>query len=356
MINRNNFTYEEELNNCNFVKLMLMLLVTLYHSSVFWGEKWLDLKPIYSSPILCIFSRWLNSFHIYAFVLVSGYIFYYLKYEKKKYANLSGFIANKIKRLIIPYYTVAIFWVIPINIIIYKGLDLGMIIRSLVGGASQLWFLWMLFWVYIIAWFISDYFYKHNIKSILLVCCFYIVYALCLGKIPNVFQVLNVLLYIPLFLVGFKIRQYSSKFVFKIPVLGWLFIQITLFSIFEKVSAFNGDVEIIKTILKLPLHIVGAIMIFVFLQKLAIRIKWKDNNILKYMSNRSMTIYLFHQQFIYFTIYMLNGRVNPYINMGVNFVIAIGGSLILTNLIFKNNMSKKLIGEKESISILEKNI
>ena len=42
--------------------------------------------------------------------------------------------------------------------------------------------------------------------------------------------------------------------------------------------------------------------------------------------------------------------------MGVNFVIAIGGSLILTNLIFKNNMSKKLIGEKESISILEKNI
>ena len=49
MINRNNFTYEEELNNCNFVKLMLMLLVTLYHSSVFWGEKWLDLKPIYSS-------------------------------------------------------------------------------------------------------------------------------------------------------------------------------------------------------------------------------------------------------------------------------------------------------------------
>ena len=44
MINRNNFTYEEELNNCNFVKLMLMLLVTLYHSSVFWGEKWLDLK------------------------------------------------------------------------------------------------------------------------------------------------------------------------------------------------------------------------------------------------------------------------------------------------------------------------
>ncbi len=85
-----------ELINCNFVKTVLMLLVVLYHSCVFWTGSWFNiLAPSGNSAVLELFSKWLNSFHIYGFALVSGYIFYYIKYEKEKYNGLLPFLVNK---------------------------------------------------------------------------------------------------------------------------------------------------------------------------------------------------------------------------------------------------------------------
>ena len=66
----------QKLYNCVFIKSILMLLVILYHSTVFWNGNWFTVEPVaFQSTILGVFSQWLNSFHIYAFILVSGYIF-----------------------------------------------------------------------------------------------------------------------------------------------------------------------------------------------------------------------------------------------------------------------------------------
>lgn len=44
------------------------------------GGSWLDNQPvIFKSKALSILAVWLNTFHIYGFTLVSGYIFQYLK-------------------------------------------------------------------------------------------------------------------------------------------------------------------------------------------------------------------------------------------------------------------------------------
>ena len=82
------------LDNCYFVKTVLMILVVFYHSILFWGGgSWLNNQPaIFKSKTLSILSVWLNTFHIYGFTLVSGYIFQYLKYEKDKYQKFLLFI------------------------------------------------------------------------------------------------------------------------------------------------------------------------------------------------------------------------------------------------------------------------
>ena len=56
---------QTELENCNFIKTVLMMLVVFYHSIVFWGGNWFTQNPEVISVPLNIVADWLNSFHIY---------------------------------------------------------------------------------------------------------------------------------------------------------------------------------------------------------------------------------------------------------------------------------------------------
>ncbi len=76
---------KKQLDNCYFIKTVLMIIIVFYHSILFWSESWLtEVTPVFESKSLAVISSWLNSFHVYAFTLVSGYIFYFLKNEKKE--------------------------------------------------------------------------------------------------------------------------------------------------------------------------------------------------------------------------------------------------------------------------------
>lgn len=65
------------LKNCNFSKTVLMILVVFYHSIVFWTGTWFSSDPVFESNFLGLLAEYIGSFHIYAFALVSGYIFAY---------------------------------------------------------------------------------------------------------------------------------------------------------------------------------------------------------------------------------------------------------------------------------------
>ena len=118
---------DKELSNCTFVKTVLMLFVVLRHSVHFWTGNWFDRENVvYESFFLKYFSEFISNFHVYAFVLVSGYIFYYLKYEKGKYGKFIPFIKNKAKRLLVPYIFTCIIWIVPIELIFFdvNGLEI----------------------------------------------------------------------------------------------------------------------------------------------------------------------------------------------------------------------------------------
>ena len=58
----------------------------------------------------------------------------------------------------------------------------------------------------------------------------------------------------------------------------------------------------------------------------------------------SMPIFLFHQQFIYWAIVLLNGVINPIINGIVNFIFAIAASLVISKLLLSNRVTRCLLG------------
>lgn len=338
---------KDELKNCYFVKTILMLHVILYHSLVFWTGGWFSVEAVYKSNLLSYIALWLNSFHIYGFVLVSGYIFYYLKFEVGKYNNSFQFILTKTKRLLIPTLFTTIVWVIPIGVYFFK-FDASTIINKYILGITpnQLWFLWMLFIVFVLFYFLKGVFAKFDFLSIIIAFCLYGGSIACSKICPNYFQVWTAFSYIPLFLLGFKIRQHGSYLINKINWAVWIVVDVTIFAVVQVIPNNGLIFKLINLGLEFFLHIIGAIMAFVVLQKIASHVKWQNSKVFTFLSERSIIVYLFHQQVIYFSIYWLNGLVNPFINATLNFIIAITISLLISLVLLKYKWTRFLIGEK----------
>ena len=81
------------------------------------------------------------------------------------------------------------------------------------------------------------------------------------------------------------------------------------------------------------LHICGAIVAFLLLQYLANRVKWEESKAFLKLSDRMMPMYLIHQQVIYFSIILLNGKINPYMNALVNFGVAMIISYVISGIL-----------------------
>ena len=344
-MNRKNI--DVKLDNCTFIKTILMILVVVYHSVLFWSGNWFSELPVFASNVLPVLAKWLNTIHIYGFTLVSGYIFYHIKMERGGYDKFLPFIKKKAARLLIPYAFVAMIWVIPIAVYYFKY-DFNDIFFKfiLATSPSQLWFLVMLFNVFVISYLMSKIWEKHSGIGFIIVVGFYGLGIVASQILPNVFMIWTSCQYVLFFWIGFCLRKYKEGIVWKIPISIYLIADVILFVFVQYVSKKE---QLLFKLLNMAgntlLSIIGAIMIFLLLQKLADSINWK-NKYFAFISDKSMVVYLFHQQMIYFTISLLNGLINPWLHAGINFVFSFGLSLIFAMILKKFKVTRILIGEK----------
>lgn len=268
------------------------------------------------------------------------------------YSEYPPFLKNKAKRLIIPYVFAMLIWVAPISVYFFDW-DLMYITKKylLAINPSQLWFLWMLFWVFAIVWPLKDMMIKKPANGYLISIVFYGIGVIGNRIIPNVFCIWTALQYIPFFFMGIRIRVKEENgekiLIDTVPWFCW--IAIDLFLLVCSIAVDRQEEIIWKLIsngMSFMLHIVGAIMAWTTLQMLANKIEWQDSNIFKALSAYSMPMYLFHQQIIYFTIVWLNGKVNPWANAGINFVVALIGSFVISYVLMKWKTTRILIGEE----------
>ena len=322
-----------------------MLIIVLYHSMIIYagGGTWGPCTRATDAPILGYIAEWMNSFHIYAFTLISGYIFYYIKYENGGYQKYLPFLKNKALRLLVPYVFAAAVWVAPINKILLPNES---IISMFVLGTAprQLWFLLMLFWVFAIFWLISDIANRHPFLCVIIVGMLYIAGIFA----PSYFCLNRGLQYIIYFYAGFFVRRYDfgNKILYKIPSIVYLGVDILLFVLSEMLIN-NGTVlfKLINMALGVLLHMFGAISAFVLLQRFVNRFM-RDKKGIEFFSKHSMVIYLVHQQLIYFTIGWFNGIVPPVVLVLINFVFSLSVSTAFSVLMHKTKVTRFLVGSK----------
>ena len=296
------------LRNCTFVKTVLMILVVGGHALDFWTGDWFTRNPAIPSPFCDLLSRWLNSFHTYAFVLVSGYLFRYLKYERITdscgYNRLISFVWSKCKRLLVPYTFVSVIWIIPVSIFFFH-FELKDIILNfcLALGPGQLWFLWMLFDVFISFFILCRYFDKFTLIGGITVVLIYFIGIYGNSFVPNVFQIWRAAQYFHLFWLGFEIRKWNLPIAStEVAICSSIVFNILFSVIYAMGLVLKGTTEYYLCLLLL--HISGALMAFSILELIGENCNWQNSRTVMALADNSMTIYLFHQQIIYFVILM----------------------------------------------------
>lgn len=149
------------------------------------------------------------------------------------------------------------------------------------------------------------------------------------------------------FWLGYMLRKNWTK-INHIGISSVLFLiaDVVLWFVSKRVPTSGMTLKIVSFAFSFVLNTVGAIMAFLLLQTLASFIKWERSHYFKSISSKTMTMFLFHQQIIYVTIYILNGKVDVYSQTIINFLTSCIFSFLLSVLLLRWKPLRFLLGEK----------
>ena len=338
-----------ELLKCDTAKVLLMFLVIIGHCcGPFASKTWFHVVGLQYSQALSVFSRFLNSFHIYTFTLISGYIYYYQKIESGggRYTRYTTFIKNKVIRLIVPYIFVTIVWAIPFRVIFFHP-SFAEIVRNFVFADSpeQLWFLLMLFWVFAIYHPFAKMVDRHFVACSVGILCLYFI-GMIWDFTLDYFQFFKALRFILFFHLGYGLRKYTALFekLKQIPAAVYVTVFLLVFAVNEWIHLLPMRTMLMKLIAfaaAMLLNTFGAISCFVCIQKCDLR----QSRIVSFYRKYTMTIYLFHQQLVYlFTLLISIFSHTPYIVIPFCFVLTMAGSTAISILVLRWPISRFLVG------------
>lgn len=328
------------LKYCSFAKSILMICVVLCHSCAFWTEIWFPVIPVqYHNHLLGTVATWLGTFHVYGFTIISGYI-YQVLYSKGYYPSFSVFLKKKALRLIISYLLVSIFYVIPVSTYFYHLSYIEIICNFFLGkNPQQLWFLLVLFEIFILFFLLQKILSKISYFLTIIIMLFMFFLGIeGRAMLPNFFQLFTTFIYFPFFCLGYILSKYESAFFCdKLFSLKHPFCYMTLFvtSVFlffvwHRLNLMNGKslfLAVITRIAYLFVTLFGSVSIISLL--FSARKKFpNDGKLWKLLSDNCFGIYLFHQQIIYLSLFLLNGRILPELHVIVNILLSTGMSLL----------------------------
>ena len=340
-----------DLTKCDFIKVFMMLAVILNHCIATWSQGGWFGAPAKSYFVLEYLCEWVGSFHTYVFTFISGYLFYFLKYERSRYNSFVGDTLGRAKRLLLPYAVTAVIWAIPFYCI-FISTDLKTILSKFVlaTGPSQLWFLIMLFVLFAMFYVFSDFLKKHNlIVGLAVSVAIYLIGKVGGMYIPNIFQIWTVLEYFFFYYMGFALRKspYILSLLNRIPWFVYLIAHASVFTLYFCFTSKRTELifDLMNIAIKPLISVLGVLAVIIGFGKLSYD-SIKDTKIMKFLVKHNFTMYLFHQQLIYVSVALLLTRASMPVVVLCNIVISIAGSALISFAVSKIPVVKKSFGYK----------
>lgn len=333
-----------DLEKCDLIKVAMMLTVIFYHCICYWSKDgWFVGRPEEPSAVLEFLCGWLNTIHVYAFTFLSGYLFYFLRYEKKRYTSFVRDVAQRAKRLLVPYGA-ACLWVVPLHCLFFRPAGMELVKKFVLAASpSQLWFLVMLFGVFCLFYPLSDLLERKGLRWGVVIFC--VCYALgCYGarNYFNLFQIWNVLRYLPFFYMGFAFRKYSGGSLNRVPWWVWLVVNLGLFSVsFYCGLPRTGQLGLVLSDgVKLVCSLSGVLAVVLGLSELDAH-GLLQRPLLRFLKKHNFVMYLLHQQLIYIVLSLLVDKVSTPV-------------MVLTNVVFSVTVSAAMAAGISAVPVVKK--
>lgn len=135
-----------------FVRVILIVLLLLYHCFAIYTGKWPSLNTVWVAQDICSY-KWIGyffySFFLECFVFISGYVFEFQM--RKKNLSFVGVLKKKAYRILLPSIVFSILY----YVLFLKYGGMGSFVWQVINGCGHLWFLPMLFWCFVFGFLIK---------------------------------------------------------------------------------------------------------------------------------------------------------------------------------------------------------
>lgn len=137
------------------LRALAILLVVFGHSIILYQNSWSLYSTVRAVPALDLVKRWIDLIQMPLFFSLSGYLFD----ARRSKTSLAELLSKKAKRLLLPFLSFALFWMVPIRLLVgypgYQNRNLWDILwNSVILGSDcgHLWFLPCLFFCFVLTW------------------------------------------------------------------------------------------------------------------------------------------------------------------------------------------------------------
>ena len=277
----------------DILKVITIILVVFAHvTRMYTGDGVIKMEV---NPVLALITKYIYSFHMPLFVMLSGTVYYICKCENDKYKIESKFILNKAKRLLIPYLFFAFFIVLPTLIFIdaiHKPY-ISYVVNGLLlaEDPKHLWYLVMLFGVFVLFNHFENRIKEHKLIAAAIMLIFYG----CSFMAPSILQINTILRYSIYFYIGYN-YPYVVATVNKINRTEiWVVMHMFLF-ILMSINNYN----FLNPIFLLVTSILGiCIMVSLAMAICNVNDNYTQSKFYNVMKRDSFGVYLFHPMIIY---------------------------------------------------------
>lgn len=289
------------------VRIIATILVVIGHCttiSIGKGEMYSSVDTLIMDDVCEYIRQFIYGFHMPLFVALSGSVFF-LSFKN---TNKKKWIIKRAKRLLIPYFVVAVLLLIPVRLLTgyyEKQYNIFEIILSDViisWDINYLWYLYMLFQVSLIFVLFYDCFVTGSTKRKLFLFTILLIVSnvqYAIGVLP--FQIHRAMEFLVWFYFGILFEQRRSDILLflKKPLITTLLLSLyiiafllsTQLSVFQELYGVNSVViKALKMLLRNVMSFSGVI----FVISICFNIHKIDSKFLEWVSKRSMQIYLYH--------------------------------------------------------------
>ena len=309
------------------------------------NTQWFNQIPQQKSAVLENSIFLLGHFRIFSFAIISGYLFSFLKYTRHKYQSFDKFIKKKVERLLLPFVAISLLWAAPIYAYFWDASAVILIKKFLLGAApAQLWFVLMLFNVFVIAYFIMDKLYQKFFFGMIVSLSIYCL-GIIFGKVAgSYFQISAALQFFLYFWIGTQLYRKPDNFFAKISPAILIITYVICLFLPKYVIGSNVICKLINLVLHLSSNIIGALAAFYALLWLAERINYQESKVYLFFKKYNFTMYMIHQQIIYFFLDALNGKCEPVLAVGIIFISVSLISGFISWILGKNKIIARFVG------------